>query len=34
MIYKLISPTESQVGKYIDTNGDGICVPPLQLVVG
>jgi len=24
MIYKLISPTESQVGKYIDTNGDGI----------
>ena len=24
MVYKLISPTESQVGKYIDTNGDGI----------
>ena len=24
MIYKTISPTESQVGKYIDTNGDGI----------
>ena len=24
MIYKTISPTESQVGKYIDINGDGI----------
>lgn len=24
MIYKPISPTESQVGKYIDINGDGI----------
>lgn len=24
MVYKLISPTKSQVGKYIDTNGDGI----------
>ena len=24
MIYKTISPTESQVGKYVDINGDGI----------
>ena len=24
MVYKLISPTESQVGKYVDINGDGI----------
>ena len=24
MIYKTVSHTESQVGKYIDTNGDGI----------
>ena len=24
MIYKTVSPTESQVGKYIDINGDGI----------
>ena len=24
MVYKTVSPTESQVGKYIDINGDGI----------
>ena len=34
MVYKLISPTESQVGKYIDTNGDGIpeCIIFIDLV--
>ena len=24
MVYKTVPPTESQVGKYIDINGDGI----------
>ena len=24
MVYKIVSPTECQVGKYIDINGDGI----------